>query len=275
MTGFVEVAPDVYVLRYPVLDVNSTLIVGAEVGVLVDTLSTDGQAAELLAAVRAVTSLPLLLVNTHWHFDHCFGNSAIERIAPGGGIWAHEAAIAELREHGERHQREWYTGYLASDPELAQALSTVEIRTPERPVHGEALIDIGGGTVELRHFGRGHTEGDLVALVADAGVLVAGDLIEQGAPPDFADAYPLEWPETLAAMLEQTPAPVLVPGHGSTVDLDFARAQHEELATLAWLIREGDADGAAPDVIAAKAPFGPAASLVAVKRGYAELSGRL
>jgi hypothetical protein len=41
------------------------------------------------------------------------------------------------------------------------------------------------------------------------------------------------------------------------------------------VIRDGHADGAPAEHVAAKAPFGPDAALVAVRRGYAELSGRL
>ena len=45
--AFVEIADRVYVLRYPVFDVNVTLVVGDEAAVLVDTLSTPAQGAEL------------------------------------------------------------------------------------------------------------------------------------------------------------------------------------------------------------------------------------
>jgi hypothetical protein len=66
-----------------------------------------------------------------------------------------------------------------------------------------------------------------------------------------------------------------VPGHGAPVDLDFVRAQHAELTELAWLIRDGHADGVTPEKVAAAAPYGAEVALVAVKRGYAELSGRV
>ena len=44
---FTEVADGVYVLRYPVLDVNVTLITADGRALLVDTLSTDRQARAL------------------------------------------------------------------------------------------------------------------------------------------------------------------------------------------------------------------------------------
>jgi glyoxylase-like metal-dependent hydrolase (beta-lactamase superfamily II) len=278
--AFDEVAAGVHVLRYPVLDVNSTLIVGGEVAVLVDTLGTDGQAHELLDAVRAVTPLPLAVINTHHHFDHCFGNAAVVAAHPGCGIWAHEAAAAALREHGHRWQREWYEEWRPTHPDLAQALAEVEVHAPTRTVHVESTMDIGGRTVELRHFGRGHTAGDLVVTVPDAAVLLTGDLVEQGAPPSFGDSYPLDWPDTLAAMLHRVAVPAaaaltVVPGHGDRVDAAFVRGQHAELTELAWLIREGHASGAAPAAVSARAPYAADVALTAVRRGYAELAGRL
>lgn len=274
--AFVEVAAELYVSRYPVLDVNSTLVVGGEVAAVVDTLSTEAQARELLEAIRAVTDLPLVIVNTHHHFDHCYGNGVLADASPGCTIWAHEEAAAALRDHATLWQRQWYEEWLPTDPELAEGLAAVTVRVPDRTVHSESLMDIGGRVLELRHLGRGHTEGDLVVVVPDAALLLAGDLVEQGAPPSFGDSYPVEWPETVAALLRlTTPATTVVPGHGSPVNVDFVRAQHDELTDLAWLIREGHGDGADPKAVAAKAPFEPDVALTAVMRGYAELAGRI
>lgn len=271
---FSEVAAGIHVLRYPVLDVNATLVLGSEVAVVVDTLSTEEQGRELLAAVRTVTALPLVAVNTHHHFDHTFGNGALGEGATGFTIWAHEAAAAALRDHGSLWQRQWYDDCLEFAPDLAEAVGRTAIRPPDRFVKVESTMDIGGRTLELRHLGRGHTDGDLVVLIPDAGVLLAGDLVEEGSPPSFEDAYPIEWPETVTALLHfAAEATVVVPGHGAPVTLDYARAQHSELTRLAWLIREGHYDGADPKAVAAKAPFGPEAALVAVGRGYAELDG--
>ena len=47
MTAFTELADRVYLLRYPVLDVNVTLVVGDGAALVVDTLSTPAQATEL------------------------------------------------------------------------------------------------------------------------------------------------------------------------------------------------------------------------------------
>lgn len=270
--SFVEVADRVHVLRYPVFDVNVALVLGDGAALLVDTLSTPAQAAELSDAVRRVTPAPWTIVNTHHHFDHCMGNAVLAGPDFTGAIWAHEATATLLRDEA-RLKRQWYDELLPTAPEIAAAVVDAPLLPPNRTVHLESTVDIGGRVVTLRHLGRGHTAGDLVVEVPDAGVVLAGDLVEESGPPAFEDAYPLEWPETVAGLLRLA-ATTVVPGHGAVVDPAFVRAQHADLAALEWLIREGHADGAPPEAVAARSPFGPQASLVAVRRGYAELSGR-
>lgn len=271
--GFVEIGTGVFVLRYPVLDVNTVLIAGDGEALLVDTLSTEAQAGELATAARRITDTPWTLVNTHHHFDHCFGNAVLAD--PGGrGIWGHEQAAAELRERGERLRRRWYAQLAPVHPELAAGMADARLLPPDRTVHRSSTLDIGGRPVVLAHLGRGHTAGDLIVHVPDADVVIAGDLVEQGAPPSFEDSYPLEWPETTAELLRGAqPTTTIVPGHGAVVDRAFVAAQHAELAQLAWLIREGHADQAPVEAVAGRAPYPAEAALPAVRRGYAELDG--
>ncbi|MGV9214579.1 MBL fold metallo-hydrolase [Micromonospora sp. RB23] len=271
--GFVEVADRVYVRVEPLLRVNVTLVVGDDGALLVDTLSSAGQATELAAAVRAITDRPLTLVNTHHHYDHCFGNAVLAG-DPARPVYAHERAAAALRDDPERLRREAYDEVRAEHPELAADLADTPLLAPTHTVHTETALDLGGRRVVLRHPGRGHTEADLVAHVPDADVLVAGDLVEQSGPPAFEDSYPLQWPDAVADLLRlTTPGTVVVPGHGDPVDVGFVRAQHAELVRLAWLIRAAHTGSAPPERVAAEAPFGARAALIAARRGYAELNG--
>jgi glyoxylase-like metal-dependent hydrolase (beta-lactamase superfamily II) len=281
MTVLREIANGVHVLRHPVLDVNATLVVGGEAALVVDTLSSARQAEDLLAAVRRVTELPLVVVNTHHHFDHVFGNAtfagvpirAHEEAAALVGpalrdvpIWAHEEAAAlvgpALRDRA-----------VLAFPELADELACTTPTPATELVRSAQELELGDRTVQLRHFGRGHSIGDLVAIVPDADLLIAGDLVEQSGPPQFDDAYPLDWPDTVAGLLALLTADSqVVPGHGAVTDRRFVRAQHEQLADLAWLIRAGDADGAPAERVAAKSAFPQEIALPAVRRGYLQLN---
>ena len=91
------------------------------------------------------------------------------------------------------------------------------------------------GCVELVHPGRGHTGGDLVVRVADADVLLAGDLVEQSAPPSYgADCFPLEWPGALDLVVGMlTPAPSSSPATATPVDERFVQDQRADVGTVA------------------------------------------
>ncbi|WP_027343402.1 MBL fold metallo-hydrolase [Hamadaea tsunoensis] len=280
MITFHEIADRVYLATEPMLRVNVTLVVGDGQALVIDTLSIDDHARQLLEGVRTVTPYPLTLVNTHHHFDHSFGNAVLS--ADGAPIWGHETAARHLRERGPVLQRGWYEEALPSDLAFADALGRVTIVPPGHTFHTESTLDVGGRAVTLRHLGLGHTDGDLVAEIPDAAVVVAGDLIEEGAAPGFGDAYPISWPDTLAGLLALVgPSTRVVPGHGTVVDLGFVRAQHDELTALSWLIREGHRDGADPAQVAAKASltrFGERGLIEAqhaVTRGFLELDAAL
>lgn len=276
MTAFTELADGVFTLVEPLLRVNVTLVAADGQALLVDTLSTDEQARELLAAVRRITTAPLIVVNTHHHFDHAFGNRVVA--PPPTPVWGHEEAAAALRDRGTELQRGWYAELRAEDEAFAAAVGRVTIQAPDRLVRHEQTVPVGSRTVRLIHLGRGHTAGDLLVEIPDADLVVAGDLIEEGAPPGFEDAYPMSWPGTVAALRDRLgPATRVVPGHGAVVGAEFVAAQHDELAELAWLIRDGHGDGAPPDKVAAASGLvrfgeaGRAQARHAVARGYDEL----
>ncbi len=53
------------------------------------------------------------------------------------------------------------------------------------------------------------------------------------------DCWPLEWAPTLDSIRAKIAADaVIVPGHGTPVDLDFVARQREELDTVASVIRQ-------------------------------------
>ncbi len=66
------------------------------------------------------------------------------------------------------------------------------------------------------HIGRGHTAGDVIAVVPDAGAVFAGDLVEYKSACYCGDAHFADWPATLDNLAEMQPA-ALVPGRGAAL----------------------------------------------------------
>ncbi|MET7459126.1 MBL fold metallo-hydrolase [Nonomuraea sp. NPDC005501] len=231
-----EVGDRVYVRRHRSYDMNVGLVVGDGHCLVLDTRMSHREAADLIEAIRRITGSPWTVVNSHSHFDHYFGNAPF---LPAE-IWGHVRCAEEI----ERYGLEQRARVVDRVPEARrEEVEEVVIVPPDHTFTTAATLDIGGRIVHLRHFGLGHSSNDIVTYVPDAGVVFAGDLVEQGAPPAFGDSYPLDWPETAAAMLAELPGEVIVPGHGAVVDRAFAEAQAAELATVAALARRAHVEG--------------------------------
>ncbi|WP_101524861.1 MBL fold metallo-hydrolase [Nocardioides houyundeii] len=239
MAEFTEVAHRVWVARYAQHDVNVVVVAGADGVLLVDTGESEAVGREIARDVRGLGAGEVTaVVNTHDHFDHVGGNPAFA----GVPVHAHESA------------------------------AVVDVTHPFSSVR---VLDLGGRTVELVHPGRGHTSGDTVVRVPDVDVLLAGDLVEESAPPSYGeDSWPFEWPLALDVVLSlTTSASVVVPGHGATVDRDFVEQQRAEIGIVAETIRDLAGRGV-PVVQALGAgswPFPAEALGEAVARGFEQL----
>ena len=251
---WIELADGVLVRRYTELDLSVGLVIGDRGCLVVDTRSDPGQGAELHAAVREITRQPCSVALTHAHFDHCLGTAAFLPAT----VWAHPRCRNDLVKGGAAQHAEALAWGRTHH-------SMVRPVVPDQLVAKQVEVDLGGRKVLLTHTGLGHTDHDIAVWSPDTGVLFAGDLVEQGADPDFTDACPLDWPATVTGLLQLGPHTV-VPGHGDPVDAQFVAAQRDDLATLAAVCRavqagELDATGALR-----ASPFGRTATLAALTR---------
>jgi glyoxylase-like metal-dependent hydrolase (beta-lactamase superfamily II) len=240
---------------------NVGLVVGDGHCLVIDTRGSHREAADLIAAIRRITGSPWTVVNSHSHFDHYFGN-ALFRPAE---IWGHARCAEEIDIYGEQHRAD----FIVDRPERRAEMEEVTIVPPDHTFTVTAGLDIGGRIVDLRHFGLGHSSNDVVVHVPDADVVFAGDLVEEGAPPAFGDSFPLDWPGTVAAMLDELSGQVIVPGHGAVVDREFAQAQHADLALVAELAKRAHVEGLR-DVIKLF-PYAEDVSRMAIDRAFLQL----
>ncbi|CAN5913340.1 MBL fold metallo-hydrolase [soil metagenome] len=272
--GFREVADRVWVARYPWFDVNVALVAGSDGAVVVDTHASGVAAREVVEDLSQVAGAGrfVAIVNTHEHFDHTFGNATFLDVFGAVPVHAHEVAAARTHAAGERIKRR-YSADL-DDPHREEVLAT-EVVAADRTFSSSAVLDLGDRLVELLHPGRGHTGGDLVVRVADADVVLAGDLVEESAPPAIGgDAYPLDWPHSLDVVLGLLGADtVVVPGHGALVDRAFVERQRAALGLVVDTIRDLAERGVAiEDALgAAEWPWPPEVLDEAVRRGYEQL----
>lgn len=221
---------------------NTTVIVGNNAVMVVDSDYLPSSAREDIADIRQWTDKPVrYLVNTHWHFDHTFGNGAYNTAFPGLSILAHRETV--------RQMVGWNAAWLASFPERTNGLKTriekrveadgkrataervdlmrrqLEIREriwrefegyqitlPNLTFEQDLQFDLGNRVVWVRYLGRGNTVGDVVVHVPDAQLVATGDLLTHPVPY-LAGGHPAD----LAGSLDSIAAlgvKILVPGHG-------------------------------------------------------------
>jgi glyoxylase-like metal-dependent hydrolase (beta-lactamase superfamily II) len=247
MSDWLELGDRVFVRRYSFFDQNIGVVLGGDDVMVIDTRSTHVQGREVLDDLRALTSAPVsVVVDTHGHFDHAFGNHVFRPAT----IWGHAGCGPFMERTGESRKAR----IAAEEPELAADLDEVVVDPPDRTFTETAFVELGARRVELRFLGRGHTDHDIVIRVPDAGVMFAGDLIENGAVPSFGDAYPLDWPETAFRVAELVQG-VVVPGHGDHAGPGFADAQAVAFGGLAGLARQVHRDDLSIDEAVAQTPF--------------------
>ncbi|WP_285240473.1 MBL fold metallo-hydrolase [Pseudarthrobacter sp. MEB009] len=263
MSEWLEVGADNYVLVTEGSLLNTGLIVGSERAMVIDTGCGPRQGREILDAVREKTQLPLVVVNTHAHYDHFFGNAvfAAEGVTE---FWAHENCAKEIDERGDLQRR--FVGTL--EPEMSTGEgANVELVVPNAIVRDQpVLVDLGGTTATLFYLGRGHTDGDL--LVGTTTTLYVGDLVEQGAHPSFEDAFPEEWADSLRHIFAlRLRYEFLIPGHGQPCSDQFVKTMANTMTTAVrqatQSIRDtpSDATKAIPVL-----PYGPEQSRWFIKR---------
>lgn len=187
----IKVKDDLYVIHNDLVPGNSTALVTNEGVLLVDD-KFEVDHNNIMAELKKITSQPIkYVVNTHHHGDHSGGNALMQQMN------AQIVASEQAREN------------------------MVDGKQPGLPVFTfthDAQIHLGGKTVEMFHFGRAHTNGDIVVYFPADRALAAGDMFTMGDDvPELIDyaggGSGKEWTHTLdsALMLDFD---AVVPGHG-------------------------------------------------------------
>ncbi len=201
---------------------NGGIVIGSDGVLVVDPFQTEALGDLLFNTVATLTDLPVkYVVNTHYHFDHTGGNPA--------------AASRDLPILGRGPIREFMlTRNGDSDP---------NITPPEVIINGAWDLWLGERQVQIREF-EGHSGGtDAIVYVPDAKVLMAGDLLFNERIPFVADGNIRAWQATMAELIVDYPAALVLPGHGPVTDAAGLERFKTYLADLAALAEGWKAAG--------------------------------
>jgi cyclase len=220
--------------------INSTVIVGGNGVILVDSGGTAEVGRHIASAVRRITHKPVThVVNTHHHGDHYLGNVAFE----GATLISSEMCRRMVLETGS----EWL-GIMERDigrklpgtKALAAQVTYPEGTRTETFVHGVRVVF---------WVPRGsHTIGDLLVHLPDDKVLVAGDVLVSRVVPTLQDGFIKNWIRTL----DEIPAlgvVYFVPGHGDLMTLDDVTALGDAMLRFYSGVKQGFRSGQSEEKI--------------------------
>ncbi len=192
-------------------DPNTGIIVGDDCCMVIDAQATPTMAADVIARVKMVTDKPIKYVLlSHYHAVRVLGASAFK----GAQIIASEQTRKLIVERGEQDK----ASEIGRFPRLFRGVESVPpgLTWPHVTFRETMTLWLGRRRVDITHLGRGHTAGDTIAWVPDAGVMFSGDLVEYKSACYCGDAHFADWPKTLDRLQTYEPRG-LVPGRGDAL----------------------------------------------------------
>ncbi len=199
-----QIATGVYCIAEP-SHVNSFLVVGKERAALIDTGLAIG---DLASCVRAITKLPIVVVNTHYHHDHTGNNWRFDDIA------IHEHGVQQLSVDTDPLECAFFMSYIGHLIEASRAADVLDksyfhlFEGASRPrpfpadfdpatyavkgtratriLKDNDVVDLGGRQLRVLHT-PGHTPDSICLLDSSSGTLFGGDTINTG--PVYAQGH--------------------------------------------------------------------------------------
>jgi len=259
---------------------NSVAIIGDDGVLVVDTGMIPSLTRRMIADIRQKTDKPVRwVVNTHWHWDHNFGNfvyreefpnvtiistpftrtamadydgKVLDRYKQRGAAFAaklHAALDSRKNTDGSAMTPEQIEAQQALVHDFDRALPEItagRIELPNQTFTDSLTLFLGKREVDIRFAGRANTAGDAIVYVPDAKTLITGDLLV-GPIPFATGSYISEW---IVAMkkLDAMDAAVIVPGHGPVEhDKSHLRTLTTLLETIDTQVRQAVAAGLSLD----------------------------
>ncbi|WP_414941735.1 MBL fold metallo-hydrolase [Amycolatopsis sp. cmx-11-51] len=186
---------------------NNGLIIGKKAALIIDSGVTPRIGRHIQDIAAGLTDTPIrYLVNTTYHGDHTFGNTAFDAGVRVISSRMNKAAMSDLAAEKNIRSESMYGAEKSLD-------DVVSWRLPDVTFDRYCEIDLGGRIVQLWHFGSANGPGDTLVHVPDAKVTWTGNFISPGMPPMMLIGDPVAYLRTVRAMRATLTTDTLVPGH--------------------------------------------------------------
>jgi cyclase len=248
---------------------NTGFLVGSQGVTSIDACSTEARTRAYQSAIARVTPRPVrLLVNTHHHGDHTFGNYLFD----GAAIVAHDRARQEMLDFGPPRSAPFWEEV---------EWGPVRLDPPFLTFSDQLTLHVDDLQCQIRHVGGpAHTTNDSIVWIPERSVLFSGDLLFNGGTPFLLMGSVAGAVTVLEEVLRPLGAATIVPGHGPVCAPGLIEETIGYLAFVLDLAERGIAAGVPPLEAARETDLGDWAGWLDAERivgnlhrAYAELQG--
>ncbi len=207
-----QIRPGIYLMD-EAHEATGYLVIGEDRACVIDTMNGYTDLGE---AVRGLTDRPVVVVNTHGHPDHIFGNIYFD----GAYLNPDDAELAR--------------GF-AEEPEFLDFCREKGLTMPPfRDIRPGDVIDLGGRTLEVFAL-PGHTPGGILLLLREDRVLFTGDSVNHHLWMQLDGCLPLhEYVKALdRVMFLEDRADAILHGHARDADdISLLRCMRDGVAEI-------------------------------------------
>lgn len=239
-----QISPQVFTFtrQYEIFPMTAALILGRDLSVVFDTLLGPPDMVPVREILRQrAAGKPVVVVNSHHHWDHVWGNCAF----PESAIVTHRRCLEKLLVDGEATLKE----YQEKDHEL----ESVRLAYPNVTFDESLTLHAGDLTVELI-WTPGHTEDSIVAHVPELGLLLAGDMAEYPAPYLYVPGGTGQYIKQLQRLASLEVRQV-VPSHGPVSGPELLVANANYFRRVCERVSWARSRGATREAMLEKTPF--------------------
>ncbi|MBL0386917.1 MBL fold metallo-hydrolase [Tumebacillus sp. ITR2] len=266
-----EVAHGVYaaiMVRGTGASSNAAIVDLGDRTLVFDTFYTPQAAADLRRAAEQLLQRPVsLVVNSHGHFDHVFGNQVftdgeiIATVDTREFMAVRSAALIEyaksnpeyldqfaqeIEQETDPANRAQMQDRLSDMRVFDAALPTLEPRLPTLLFEHELTFHGKNRTATLITYGGGHTPSDAFLYLPDEKLALMGDLLTVQTHNQFMHGDVHEFVQNLKR-IEELPIDIAVPGHGPVGSMEDIRTMRLYFEELLQRSDELHAQGVSPE----------------------------
>lgn len=212
---------------------------------------------------------PIMVINSHYHLDHCGGNQVFKDCTIISTIKTREAIESlnpkviknmksqpdqsfeyanKIDQETDQNRKNDLTLQFEDYKEIYGTIFNLQLTLPNMTFDQSMNIQGQNRTARLLCYGGGHSPSDLILLLEEEEILFIGDLITVGSHPLIRYGNVEEWLKILDR-IEILSINQIMPGHGVVVGKEQLKVIRDYLSSLMEIATKFVASGRAAEEI--------------------------